>query len=146
MDIFGTLKEIRQHRIKCHTKINVNKIKKVKLCHPCDICGKIFRNKMELKYHERTHDNVRLFKCKYCDKRFIHPSTRMKHINDVHLQLKPFQCKICKKKFKRKECLQKHKQTHLNMNERTLYPCNICHKKFANKSNLKRHQKNIHLI
>eukprot|EP01083_Nonionella_stella_P088169 245535_1 len=104
------------------------------------ICQKAFSKRIDLFIHEKIHKKIRNEVCKYCDKRFVHPSNLKKHIKYIHgegqeEQCKPFICKKCCKQFMRKDSLIKHLQCHLNRKDRTLFYCHEhgCNASFTTK-------------
>jgi KRAB domain-containing zinc finger protein len=142
----------------------------IKMKHPdgqlnyfeCDVDGKVFRNKSEMKQHMEVHRSFE--KCLICYK-MLKPSSMADHLKDVHATGRQFMCKMCSKSFKSAQSLKIHEKTHgkkfqcqlcnkmfpslgtLNAHKKTNhenpsnYGCEICDKKFNEKSILKRHQK-----
>ncbi|XP_052746280.1 zinc finger protein 555 [Bicyclus anynana] len=54
--------------------------------YPCPICGKKFTLKGNTDRHMWTHKNVKPFKCHSCEKTFVNPSDRARHVLHVHLK------------------------------------------------------------
>eukprot|EP01083_Nonionella_stella_P295159 1003154_1 len=137
------------HKTYYKHKRNHNKLYK---CSFNGICQKAFSKRIDLFIHEKIHKKIRNEVCKYCDKRFVHPSNLKKHIKYIHgegqeEQCKPFICKKCCKQFMRKDSLIKHLQCHLNRKDRTLFYCHEhgCNASFTTKSNRNRHTRMFHI-
>ena len=112
-----------------------------------EICNKSFSNPRDLSIHEKIHNGLKEEKCKFCFKKFIHPSNLKKHIKYLHsnssdsLILNRFICRKCNKSFNRKESLQKHLQSHLKRDSRKLIHCETCNKSFTTTTNCNRHKR-----
>lgn len=133
---------------KTHYK-HLREHKKLYKCSFNEICNKSFSKKQDVLIHEKIHKNLKNEICKYCDKKFIHPSNLHRHIKYIHnsgIESKPFFCRKCKKQFSRKESLIKHLRSHLNRNDRKIFYCNFdgCDMSFTSKSNRNRHLRVIH--
>ena len=92
------------------TLINSKKIKSLRkkrnLIKPfCKICKKAFKNYRILDTHYAIHEGPNPNCCKFCEKKFIYPSSLHKHEIQVHKSEKPFSCENCEKSFKRAETL-----------------------------------------
>ena len=62
----------------------------------CENCGKNFKGKRGLKYHERlVHKRIRNAVCDLCGEAFPINSALKKHKKAVHEKLKPFKCEVC---------------------------------------------------
>lgn len=67
----------------------------------CQICHKIYKNRMLLRLHSRFHDeSKRIFKCEYCPEKagFFTKSDLKKHIRS-HFGEKPYSCSKCEKRY-----------------------------------------------
>ena len=81
--------------------------------HECEVCGRKFTDKGNMRRHLSTvHGvgDVKTFKCDICSRVFKEKSTLTKHLNTVHLigNVKNFQCDVCSRVFKRKDHLKDH--------------------------------------
>ena len=107
----------------------------------CDICGKSYKSKANLKCH---HYDVHMkkeknFKC-HCGKVFP-TNARLKKHENVH-KTKLFSCNLCNLSFTRKSDLMRHNVTvHLKP---YIYSCAFCSKKYNRVDNLYHHVKSKH--
>eukprot|EP01083_Nonionella_stella_P122511 368647_1 len=79
----------------------------------CDLCGKEFHKKQNLRVHLRIHSNMRPYSCPHCQKRFSRKGNMIRHIL-THTNVRPYHCKYCTKTFNDPSNLKKHmKNRHL---------------------------------
>ncbi|GIZ01555.1 hypothetical protein CEXT_182031 [Caerostris extrusa] len=78
---------------------------------------------------------ARPYKCKFCDKAYVHSSSLSKHVR-THSGDKPHQCAECGKCFADSSELRDHNTIHTVEKP---YSCEECGKAFGDKSNLRRH-------
>uniref|UniRef100_A0A673L9X6 Zinc finger and BTB domain containing 24 n=1 Tax=Sinocyclocheilus rhinocerous TaxID=307959 RepID=A0A673L9X6_9TELE len=79
----------------------------------CDKCGKSFSQKRQLKSHYRVHTGKALPECAQCHHKFMDAAQLKKHLR-THTGEKPFTCEICGKCFTAKSTLQTHIMIHRN--------------------------------
>ncbi|XP_052009629.1 zinc finger and BTB domain-containing protein 24 [Xyrauchen texanus] len=101
----------------------------------CDDCGKVFKNHLFLKIHQRTHTGEKPFRCSVCGKGFTQKHTLLVH-QRMHTGEKPFICTICSKALSTKHSLQEHMNLHT---ENKSFSCDQCGKTFSQKRQLKSH-------
>ncbi|KAL4231155.1 hypothetical protein ACF0H5_008738 [Mactra antiquata] len=77
----------------------------------CNICGKTFRLRSEVKHHMRRHMNDRRIQCDSCDKVFYRNS-ELKNHQRIHTGEKPYKCPMCAYACTIKGNLDKHLRTH----------------------------------
>ena len=121
---------------------------KLKLAHPCDICGKPFAYREALLSHKRKkHKTVvkQVFQCSFCDYNGAKTKKALKAHEQRHaiatLKKQPqHECEICEKKFFGEKQLAFHiEKWH------TEYLCRLaCGEKFLNKALERRHYYNKH--
>ncbi|XP_066150186.1 PR domain zinc finger protein 5-like isoform X1 [Euwallacea fornicatus] len=110
----------------------------------CDDCGKTFKTKTKLLYHQRKdHTKERNFKCETCGKGFFTKLYLTKHVNMKHMKLRPHICEYCGKGFSGKHALRTHIRQHTN---ETPYHCDFCGKSFRQRVSLRGHLKSHHRV
>lgn len=128
----------------------------LRITHPkellqCDLCGKLLKTRLAMKYHINIHIKIqngqqikeihknssdRKFKCETCPARFKIFNNLTAH-ESIHN--KKFECNLCNKKFGILILLTRHvKEIHENPGS---YGCGICGRKFNKKGSLKTHEK-----
>ena len=105
--------------------------------HKCEICGKLFAIKGDLRTHHRIHLSERPFTCETCGKSFPRRSNYVRHLRK-HTGEKPYACIYCEKRFARSEKCVEHQRIHTN--ERPFVCCE-CGASFADSGNFSKHKK-----
>ncbi|XP_054470302.1 zinc finger and BTB domain-containing protein 24 [Anoplopoma fimbria] len=101
----------------------------------CEDCGKVFKNHLFLKIHQRTHTGEKPFRCLVCAKSFTQKHTLLVH-QRMHTGEKPFVCTVCSKALSTKHALQEHMNLHEGGKS---FSCENCGKTFTQKRQLKSH-------
>uniref|UniRef100_A0A3P8T8A6 Zinc finger and BTB domain containing 24 n=1 Tax=Amphiprion percula TaxID=161767 RepID=A0A3P8T8A6_AMPPE len=101
----------------------------------CEDCGKVFKNPLFLKIHQRSHTGEKPFQCLVCGKCFTQKHTLLAH-QRTHTGEKPFVCSICSKALSTKHSLQEHMNLHEGEKS---FNCDKCGKTFTQKTQLKSH-------
>ncbi|XP_035989366.1 zinc finger protein 431-like isoform X3 [Fundulus heteroclitus] len=105
----------------------------------CDICGRSYKTKYNLKVHFQTHTGEIPFSCETCGKGFFRHDKLKLHLR-THTGERPFSCETCGKTFFQIHHLNKHKKSHT---DKRPFPCQICGKGFSTIHRLNVH-KQIH--
>lgn len=113
----------------------------------CDCCGKIFANKMTLKYHlkllpnnKEEKPNEKMFiPCKGCNKVFHSKKSYRSHVV-IHEGV-TYPCPICGKLFQWKRNLARHTRNHRERENGALYQCRECGKSFSSRDCYNNHMK-----
>ncbi|KAL4624005.1 zinc finger and BTB domain-containing protein 24 [Arapaima gigas] len=101
----------------------------------CEDCGKVFKNHLFLKIHQRTHTGEKPFRCFVCGKGFTQKHTLQVH-QRMHTGEKPFVCTVCSKALSTKHSLLEHMNLHT---EQKSFRCDQCGKIYSQKRQLKSH-------
>lgn len=140
-----------------------NELHHIEIDRECPTCGKIFP-KATLKsfnYHMSWHDDAKLHKCKYCEKKFVQITHLVVH-EKSHTGACVHQCCECGIDFMNDDLLKEHKKIHEQpiveedqkvpiacntqqsaINTRTKF-CEVCEKYFRSSFNLRMHNYKAH--
>lgn len=77
----------------------------------CEICGKSFFRKTDLRTHLNVHLGTNICICEVCGKKFNHISNLIRHCR-MHSGVKLYPCSICGKRFTQISSLARHKRIH----------------------------------
>ncbi|XP_053663204.1 zinc finger and BTB domain-containing protein 49-like [Anopheles marshallii] len=101
----------------------------------CDLCGEEFSRKHNYNVHKLRHSGKRIHQCPECDKSFV-STVNLKHHMIQHSNVKPFKCNRCPMEYSYRTDLVRHKISHTG-----IYPfaCEFCHHKFSRNCSLKKH-------
>ncbi|KAJ8664285.1 hypothetical protein QAD02_005947 [Eretmocerus hayati] len=104
----------------------------------CEICGKCFNYKFNLKNHAKVHDDRAMHPCEHCGEKFKSQTYLKTHIIRIHTEDRPFLCEYCGKRFKLKHDLNNHISTHYS---HRYFTCELCGKSYKQVQGLTTHQK-----
>ncbi|XP_076681678.1 uncharacterized protein LOC143375918 isoform X3 [Andrena cerasifolii] len=82
----------------------------------CEICGKGFFRKADLRTHLNIHLGTNVCICEVCGRKFNHISNLIRH-GRMHAGIKPYPCSICGKRFTQISSLARHKRIHERLKE-----------------------------
>lgn len=75
----------------------------------CEVCGKRFTTRGNVKAHSVTHTAEKPFVCHVCGKNFSHKGNLKTHIVSRHMANKPqYDCVMCGRNFAQAETLNTH--------------------------------------
>ncbi|XP_069363568.1 zinc finger protein ZFP2-like isoform X2 [Maniola hyperantus] len=104
----------------------------------CDVCQKIYKRKVFLVNHIRSHTCAKiLLTCKFCKYQCKHKSTLVSHMR-THADFKHFACKLCDYKCTRNSNLMQHMRTHIGIKP---FACKLCDYKCTVNNRLVEHMR-----
>lgn len=98
------------HILRVHTRECLNL--KQDVTFPCELCGKICKNEIQLKAHQIVHDDKRNFKCGYCPNVYSRKSIFDQHVIAQHSGTRPFICRKCGAAYASRHTLLMHWSKH----------------------------------
>ncbi|CAL8288832.1 unnamed protein product [Boreogadus saida] len=106
--------------------------------HPCEACGKAFRDVYHLNRHRLSHSDEKPYSCPVCQQRFKRKDRMSYHVRSHQGSVeKPYICPHCAKAFSRPDHLNSHvRQVHST--ERP-FKCTTCSSAFATRDRLRAH-------
>ncbi|XP_033872143.3 zinc finger protein 665-like [Acipenser ruthenus] len=134
---FSTTSNLKKHRSLAHGEGEGTGPPAPPRPHPCDLCGKAFRQRWELERHFMLHTGTRPHSCHECPKSFSTKSALARH-GLTHRNERPFPCGRCGKAFGSARYLKAHLETH---REGTPYECDVCHRRYGLASSLRKHKR-----
>jgi len=164
--ILMTAKDFFEH-LQSHSKNFIGKTA------PCEICGKLLKNKYVLKAHvESVHQKkTGEFSCDECGKMLSTKASLEYHRKSVHTQEYPYTCELCGKGFlkynRMMTCVNNHHgiykyrcteceyktnkllqfKEHMNTHTREIsYFCPVCNQQSSGTKNLGCHTKQVHKL
>ena len=106
-----------------------------KRAHLCDLCGRSFRRKTQLRLHAQRHTGIKNFNCVHCESKFLTKGDLERHVKS-HLGARDFSCQLCNKPFIRQKTLNEHMKRHHGLRP---YECKTCGKSFSEMSTVWKH-------
>ncbi|XP_040187609.1 zinc finger protein 420-like isoform X2 [Rana temporaria] len=109
--------------------------------HRCKDCDKTFSTGMELLKHKKIiHRPENMFKCPFCENESTGALELILHIQ-VHNDDRPFHCEQCNFSTTDSFKLTRHKRTHTGEKP---FTCNVCEAKFTQKTSMLMHIQRKH--
>ncbi|XP_073828704.1 uncharacterized protein [Musca autumnalis] len=122
----------------------------------CDICGKSYKDKPDLKVHKAMYHNDERHQCHICDRIFPVKPNLDNHLTRVHTMERAFNCKWCPKNFREPSArLVHYKKVHTDLFkaeranrreqcEQKRYKCTECDKVYRTSFALLEHKISQH--
>lgn len=118
----------------------------VKIRHPsgrqfeCPVCKRCFANKPTLTKHKSMHDDniSTIIECNYCDLRFGHSISKVRHEIRFHGIKRTFECLKCHSLFVSHLDVRRHMSKCL---DKVIFSCDICPQKYFKKCDLQFHKR-----
>ncbi|XP_075032554.1 uncharacterized protein LOC142094377 isoform X2 [Mixophyes fleayi] len=103
--------------------------------HRCKDCDKAFATGVELLKHKKYHKPENLFKCPFCEHETTEAVDLILHVQ-VHGDNRPFSCEHCSFATTDSFKLSRHMRTHTGEKP---FTCSVCQAKFTQKTSMEMH-------
>ncbi|XP_041470636.1 histone-lysine N-methyltransferase PRDM9-like isoform X2 [Lytechinus variegatus] len=108
----------------------------------CKYCPKRFStNKNVIRHEDTVHTNNGQYKCEYCPATYTRMAALLLH-RQKHTMDRPFKCEECPRSFSSESALKNHLPEHRG--ERP-YICDVCGKGFGTRKNMTCHKRRVHM-
>ncbi|XP_070194231.1 zinc finger protein 557-like isoform X2 [Littorina saxatilis] len=116
--------------------------------HVCELCGKTFKSRRNMRIHIQTlhtENYVWKHKCEFCPKTFRNRGECVAH-SSTHDNVKLYLCCHCGKSFRHKQSLTRHGLDCGVQRPRKVprLDCEVCHKEFRKRTSLVEHVRALH--
>jgi len=105
----ATQSAVNQHKMRMHEEQSPLILQR----HVCEICGKSFKVKSNLKEHIRSHSDARTFLCGFCGKALKNRQCLNRHLFTHGVK---YTCQVCGKNFANPSSLNVHKRDRHGLN------------------------------
>jgi KRAB domain-containing zinc finger protein len=105
----ATQSAVNQHKMRMHEEQSPLILQR----HVCEICGKSFKVKSNLKEHIRSHSDARTFLCGFCGKALKNRQCLNRHLFTHGVK---YTCHVCGKNFANPSSLNVHKRDRHGLN------------------------------
>jgi len=132
---FPTFEELKLHAKKVHSSQGVHE-------HRCEHCGRIYRQKIDLRRHVANKHEMMGVMCQVCGKSYSSEKYLKTHFRSVHAQemnLERFPCEQCGKTFGAKTGLITH--TKIKHSDSFAFVCSTCGKGLISKVSFETHMR-----
>jgi len=109
---------------------------------PCDQCGKIMKSKASLEYHSKVHNGDYAFRCDECGNGYMR-FDQMLDCKNTHAGIFKFHCTHCEYKSNKTKAFKNHITIHSSLKP---YICPLCNHPSNTTTNLNNHIKKVHKI
>jgi len=109
---------------------------------PCDQCGKIMKSKASLEYHSKVHTGDYAFRCDECGNGYMR-FDQMLDCKNTHAGIFKFHCTHCEYKSNKSKAFKNHITIHSTEKP---FICPICNHPSNTTTNLNNHIKKVHKI
>lgn len=109
---------------------------------PCDQCGKIMKSKASLEYHSKVHTGDYAFRCDECGNGYMR-FDQMLDCKNTHAGIFKFHCTHCEYKSNKTKAFKNHITIHSSEKP---FICPLCNHPSNTTTNLNNHIKKVHKI
>ncbi|CAG9772210.1 unnamed protein product [Ceutorhynchus assimilis] len=112
------------------------RVSKQNFRHICNLCGKFFKEGLDLLAHAELHARGSECRCMICGEVCLGDNALAGHVQSTHKNLPQHSCALCGRRYKDSRALLKHSWEH---SKEKAFSCTKCPKTFYNLVQIKRH-------